>query len=345
MNYAISVIIPCRNEGARIDATLADLAAQEAGEPFEVVVADGSDGDEAGALAARVAVANYPFALRVIANPQRTIPAALNRAIGESSGDLIIRIDAHARLPADYLRRMAAHLRQPGIDVAGPQFFAVPANDSLTARTICWCQNTRLGNGGTLARNTLNSARRVAHSPMSCYRRAIWQQLGGYDEALLSNEDFEFDWRANRAGFAVWSMPDPEYRIVSRGTLAALARQRWRYGRWKAAVVWKHPRSLSLRQALPPVAVIGLVAVVVLSSVHLIPWWTLSPLSTAPVLALFSLLISGVKPTRHLGEVPLAAMLICMIYPIIHIVWAMGMLIGILRGPVRQGRIRVATTP
>lgn len=342
MSPAISVVIPCRNEGPRIAATLDDLARQEAGEPFEVVVADGSDDLSSPDLLRRAAAGSDPFSLRIVANPARIIPAALNRAVEASTGELIVRIDAHARLQPDYLRRIVAHLRTPGVDVVGPQIFAVPSDASLKARIIAWCQNTRLGNGGTPARNALPAVRRVAHSPMSCYHRGVWQRLGGYDEALLSNEDFDFDWRAQRAGFAVHSAPDPRYSIVARATLSALARQRWRYGRWKAAVAWRHPGSLSLRQLVPPAALLAGLALLVAWGMGTLPWWSPGLVGLAIPACVGALIVSrsgeATDPTHidlRSDEVMGGAALAALTYPIIHLVWATGFVLGLALGPVR----------
>jgi succinoglycan biosynthesis protein ExoA len=349
VNPAISVVVPCRNEGARIAATLDDLARQDVGEPFEVIVADGSDGGASPALTARAAAGSDPFLLRIVANPERIIPAALNRAVSLATGGLVVRVDAHARLPTDYLRRIAAHLRTTSVAVVGPQIFAAPADPSLTARIISWCQNTRLGNGGTPARNSLAALRRVAHTPMSCYHRTVWQQLGGYDEALLSNEDFDFDWRANLAGFAVCSAPDPQYRIIARPSLPALARQRWRYGRWKAAVAWRHPRSLSARQMVPPATFLGVLTIMTACACGALSWWI--PGLSLALIPCCALALAASRVQRHdqpthidlqRGEIVSGALVAAATYAIIHLVWAAGFCIGLAGGPVRP---RLWTAP
>lgn len=342
VNALISIIIPCRNEGTRILATLDDLKKQQVGESFEVVIADGSDDGTRELLERRAVEKTDPFSLRIIDNAQRTIPAALNKAVSATLGEIIIRIDAHARLETSYIQRMAHHLRSPGIDVVGPQIFATPASDSLSARVISWCQNTRLGNGGTAARNALSKPRRVSHSPMSSYRRSVWQQVSGYDEALLSNEDFDFDWRANRAGLTVWSVPQPTYRIIARSTLATLIHQRWRYGRWKAAVAWKHPASLTGRQIIPPIALVAAGVVTAMVASGFIAWiWLLVPIMILIMIVAVSLITSRLRDRNHpahlafpIYHLPMFLSYACIGYGIIHMCWAAGFLWGFLRGPV-----------
>lgn len=335
----VSVVMPCRNEGNRVLAVLDDIGRQDIEERFEVVIADGSDDGTRERLEERAARGGDPFTLRIITNPDRIIPVALNRAISVAVGELIIRIDAHANLPVGYLREMADHLAQPGVAVAGPQIYAVPSNGSLIARIIAWCQNSRLGNGGTPARNRHSKPLRTHHTPMSCYPREVWVRVGGYDEWLHSNEDFDFDWRANAAGFAVWTFPTPEYRIVARGTLRALARQRWRYGRWKAAVVCKHPRSLSLRQLVPMAISPLLLATIVVLASGLVAWEWLLLAGLVPAWISLDLMLCRLRDAddpRHITlawyEIPLGVAVACLTYAVIHVIWSVGCWRGLFGG-------------
>ena len=59
--------------------------------------------------------------LRVIDNPGRIISMGLNTAIQAASGSTIIRMDAHSRYDADYIRQCLAVLQESGADnVGGP---------------------------------------------------------------------------------------------------------------------------------------------------------------------------------------------------------------------------------
>ncbi len=99
----VSVVIPARNDAAALLAALlaalASVSAQDYEGEIEVVVADGSHGP-AMADAAR---ARFP-GVRIVANPQRHIPAGLNRAVRAASHDIIVRCDARCVLPPDYVR-------------------------------------------------------------------------------------------------------------------------------------------------------------------------------------------------------------------------------------------------
>jgi hypothetical protein len=133
-----------------------------------------------------------------------------------------------------------------------------PGDDSTTARAIAAVVSHPLGSGGaryrTASARTGNSPVAVETVPFGVYSRRLWEDLGGFDESLIANEDFDFCFRARRAGAAVVldSRIGSIYR--ARPTLRQLARQYHRYGFWKAQMLRKDASAWHWRQG-PPVAV------------------------------------------------------------------------------------------
>lgn len=320
----ISVVIPCRNEVATIDLVLQDLSAQTLGEPFEVIVADGASEDGTRELLDQV-VQNRgrPFTLRVVDNPQRIIPVALNLAVAAASGRIIIRIDGHCRLDPKYLEFIVAALRLPDQEVVGPQVLQIAGGTSIVALAISSLLTSKLGTGGTPSRGAIRRVQIVKHTVMSCFRREVWETLGGYDERLLSNEDFDFDYRAGLAGYHVWSLTEPTFRLVARATLGGLCRQRWRYGWWKSAVVRKFPASIHLRQLMPPLALFGFMVLLLSfpgAAVVAFVIYLLAACITGLIAG------NGQKLSRRLGIMGIAPL----IFAIIHGVWTIGFIYGLI---------------
>src|SRR5215212_4206047 len=189
----LSVVIASRNEVATIGELLRDLADQSYPESFEVVVADGLSNDGTREVLAKFQTLDLPYRLRVVDNPARTIPHAWNAAIAEACGKYIIPLGSHTRLPSDYLESIVNALREPGRDVVGPTTRMGPGASTNLAKEIALALNTKLGTGGTVGRGNVREPTRVDHAVWHCYRREVWEAIGGYDEGLLTNEDFDFD--------------------------------------------------------------------------------------------------------------------------------------------------------
>lgn len=253
----VSVIIPCRNEEESILSVLQSLLAQEINElELEVIISDGESEDKTLEVIRSFLqkFANKNIDLRVLTNKKRNIPCALNLAVSESRGDYIIRIDAHSKFEKNYIADIINGIRENNADVVGPSIKNYSDNEGEFANSVICILNHPLGNGGTLSRNKISKPKLVKHTVMSCYKRHVWKSIGGYDETMLSNEDFEFDFRANIAGFSIFSLPVPNYFMKVRSNIKEFAIQRFRYGFWKYKVYRKHPSSLHLRQLIPILA-------------------------------------------------------------------------------------------
>ena len=91
----VSIIIPCYNEQSTIRLLLDALFAQTFSHTdMEIVIADGfsTDGTRSEIEAWK---SDFPeVMIRVVDNPQRVIPAALNNALKAADGEIIIRLDA-----------------------------------------------------------------------------------------------------------------------------------------------------------------------------------------------------------------------------------------------------------
>src|SRR5438105_1098536 len=97
MKPFLSVLIPCRNEVDFLGRCLASVVANDyPPERMEVLVVDGASTDGTRAVAADWAARDAR--IRMVENPQRTTPAALNRGIKAARGEVIARVDAHAAL-------------------------------------------------------------------------------------------------------------------------------------------------------------------------------------------------------------------------------------------------------
>ncbi len=266
----VSVIVPCYNEEGTIGALLHAIGEQSVPlRDLEVVIADGMSTDGTRQVIDAFAQAHPELKLRVVDNPQRDIPAALNRAITAARGEVILRLDAHAAPAPDYVERCLETLERSGAANVGGRWEIHPGRDTWIARAIAAAAAHPLGAGDARYR-IHGEAGEVDTVPFGAFRREWIARVGPFDETLLTNEDYEFNVRLRQAGGKIWF--DPRIRSVyfARSTLPALARQYARYGYWKARMLRRYPHTLRWRQALPPLFVLATLALGLTGT--FVPW-------------------------------------------------------------------------
>jgi glycosyltransferase involved in cell wall biosynthesis len=251
----VSILIPCRNESATIRRALAGLLAQSIKlASMEVVLADGMSTDGTRDIVEAFRLEHPELSLRLIDNIDRTIPSALNRAIAASQGDVIIRLDAHAVPAPDYIERCLAVLRETNAANVGGPWEIRPSRPGPVGRAIAEAGSHPLGAGDARYR-TGGRAGPVETVPFGAFPRAWLERVGGYDETLLTNEDYELNLRLRRAGGLVWFDPSIRSAYFARPDFTALGRQYLRYGTWKARMLRRYPESLRWRQTAAPLFV------------------------------------------------------------------------------------------
>ena len=199
--------------------------------------------------------------VRLLSNPRRAIPVALNIALAAAKGTYLVRVDAHSTIPSDYVERLVAHLATGEVAGVGGKKTAVgsPPSGKAIAATL----GSPYGVGGS-SYHYATSPMETDHIPFGAYRVDTARELGGWDERLVANEDFEFDVRVRAGGGKLFLDPSIEVLWRCRSRIRDLASQYRRYGRGKADVAFLHPSEVRLRHLAPPVAVAALAGSVIL---------------------------------------------------------------------------------
>ena len=292
MQPSVSIIVPCFNEQATIGALLAAILGQTYPvERLEVLIADARSTDGTREEINRFRAQHPTLRLEIVDNEKRTIPSGLNRAIQASSGDVIVRLDAHSIPISQYVELCVRALDSGAGDSVGGLWSIVPGADTSIGRAIAAAAAHPLGAGDAVYR-VGGTARAVDTVPFGAYRRGLLARVGDYDEQLLTNEDYELNFRIRHAGGRVWLDPEIRSEYVARATLGALARQYWRYGFWKFRMLVRHPRSIRWRQSVPPLFLLGLSALAAGSVI-----WGAARTAFLAVLAVYAaaLLAAGIE--------------------------------------------------
>jgi succinoglycan biosynthesis protein ExoA len=243
----VSIIVPCRDEGDRIETCIRSILEQNipAG-GFEVIVSDGMSGDETRSILTRLAAISAN--LRVIDNPGRIVSTGLNEAINIARGKIIIRMDAHTEYAPDYVQQCVNTLAETGADnVGGPW---LPLGIGLTSSAIAAAFQSPFVAGGAKAHD-MNYEGIVDTVYLGCWPRTVFERVGLFDEALVRNQDDEFNLRLTRAGGKIWQSPRIRSWYCPRASLSSLFKQYMQYGYWKVRVIQKHKVPAAFRHLIP----------------------------------------------------------------------------------------------
>ena len=314
----VSVAMPCLNEARFVSACLRSVQAQTyPRDRIEILVADGTSTDGTREILAGLEAEDARIC--VIDNPDRIQAAGLNRILAASHGDIIVRMDVHCEYDPDYVAKCVEVLARTGADnVGGAQRCR---GRSSFEKAVCAALGSPLGVGGAAYRNPANEGF-VDTVFLGAYRRTVFDRIGPWDPGAITNEDAELNQRLVMAGGRIYLSPEIVVYYAPRGSLAALARQYYRYGRGRARTLLKHRRFLSIRPALPFLSVAaGFVLVAAL------PWTNLA--SYAAALAATAFGVEAVRVGSRGGLVRVAWCLT--ILPTIVISHGLGFGAGLLR--------------
>jgi glycosyltransferase involved in cell wall biosynthesis len=258
----VSVLIPARDEEASIERCLRSVLEQTyPHELIEIVVADGGSRDRTREVAVD-ALTSSAVAFAVVDGPGST-PANLNAGLRACSGDVVCRVDARSLLPPHYLATCVADLEQPEVAVVGGRQEAVARDDTPIARGIARALNNRLATGlARYRRSKVSGATDTVY--LGAFRRDDLERVGGWDEALATNQDFDLNQRLARDG-AVWFDADLTVGYLPRADLGSLLAQYHRFGRWKVRYWRMRGERPAARQlvllAIPPACGVALLAI------------------------------------------------------------------------------------
>jgi succinoglycan biosynthesis protein ExoA len=328
----VSIIVPCYNEQATIrlllDAILEQTFCRQSGEEpdgqkrdLEVIIADGMSTDRTGEEVAVFQRAHPELAVRLVENPKRIIPAALNCALAAAQGRYIIRLDGHSVPAPDYVERCLENLEAGRGDNVGGVWEIRPQGDGLFRRAIALAAAHPFGVGDARYRYT-SEAGYVDTVPFGAFRRDVFDRFGCFDEELLTNEDYELNARLRQGGGQIWLDPRIRSTYFARPNLKALAQQYWRYGYWKWRMLRRYPKTLRWRQGLPPVFVFNLVLLLAFS-----PFWNMARLLLVIELMVYGLVLAaGAVPAALRQRDPRLVLAIPLAILTMHGCWGAGFL-------------------
>jgi succinoglycan biosynthesis protein ExoA len=317
----VLVVIPVLNEAAHIEACIRSLMTGDARlRVTGFVVADGGSTDSTQAIVEGLR-GEFPNLL-LLNNPKKLQSAAVNLVARQAGAGrrILVRCDAHAVYPANYVMQVADSLGSRGVasvvvpmDAAGKTCFQ---------KANAWIVDTPLGSGGSAHRGGRKSLF-VDHGHHAGFDLKAFLDIDGYDETFSHNEDAEFDARLRKAGGKIFLDADIRLVYVPRPTMGSLARQYFNYGKGRVRTLMKHGEKAKLRQLIPPATLVA--CVVGLAVAPFNPWGLILPGGYLAALALASVAVTVTRKS-------LCGLLAGPASAIMHMSWSIGFFRQMLKG-------------
>lgn len=328
----VSIIIPCYNESRFIGQCLDSIVVNSYPKNrLEVIVVDGMSNDGTREIV-REYERRYPF-IRLLDNPLKIKPKALNLGIQGARGEVIIRMDAHAYYDPEYIPKSVRYLNERNADNVGGLRKTLPGNDTVLARAIAHSISHPFAAGNATYRTGANDMKWVDTVFGGCYRRKLFDEIGFFDERLIRGQDREFNVRLQKAGGRILFAPDIVCYYYARGDLRSYVN--WSYVGgltpfYISRITGK--RIFSWRNLVPLTFVVVIISSLLLS------------LFFPMFFTLFAMIVVAYMLVAFLGAMPVVKeeqdwrfmMAMPLVFLLTHVVYGVGSLAGLIK-PIRQG--------
>lgn len=309
----VTVAVPMLNEAQYIVSCLDAFGAQDWPiDKLDILVIDGGSGD-GSKLVVEAYAEKHPW-VRLVDNECGTASAAFNIGMHQALGEVVCLFSSHGVPDTDYVRRSVEALHRSGAAGVGGSYRHIGLDPISRAIGLAMVSPVGMASPHRYA----TESRDVDTISHPAYWRDAMLDIGGFDEELLRNSDFEFNFRMREAGHRLHFDPAIGSIYRPRPNLNALFRQFWYYGKWKAKVVEQHPTSLAPRHAVAPLAVLG---------VGLTPLlWLVRPLRPVVALAFASygaVIAYGVRKADAAAH-DASVTTLAAAFPTMHLAWGGG---------------------
>lgn len=320
----VSVICPVFNEEKFIEECIMSIIEQDYPQDMmEVLFVDGRSTDKTREIIERY-MRQYPF-IKLLDNPERIVPYALNRGLEAAKGEVIMRLDGHCTYPTNYISELVRYLYQLNADNVGGVWNTQPAKDTPICQAIAQASSHPFGVGGSMHKIGASKIIETDTVPFGCYKREIFEKTGPFDIDLVRNQDDEFNGRLHNLGGKIYLIPQVIINYTARDTLCKMRKMYYQYGLYKPLVNKKLGAPATVRQFFP---LVFLLLLIIGGTASIFSPFILHAYTTFLVLYLFIGIVVGSMSAIRKHQ-PLLVLLMPYVFFNIHMSYGIGYLVGI----------------
>lgn len=331
----VSLCMIAYNEAQAISGLFRDISLQDyPHDQIEVVFVDSMSTDNTFEKMEHFKNTDYGFNnVSIVQCAKRNQAFSWNAALMTAKGDVIIRVDAHARIPRNFVSRNVYNLKQ-GENVVGGGRPNITSDVSSWKLTLLAAEDSLFGSSVATYRRPATQKEYMDSLFHAAYRREVIQKVGGFNENLGRTEDNEFHYRIRQAGYKLCCCPDIISYQHSRNNLKDMIKQKYSNGKWIGLTVSECPGCLSYFHFVPFVFVIMLLLCSVMAGLGL-------PLFLYILLIVYGMfdLVNAVGCCTMKNVQP-QFILLPFIFPILHVSYGIGTIAGLIQIPFWQRKIK-----
>ena len=324
----LSVICPIFNEEKYISQCIDSILQQDyPKEDLEIIFVDGMSEDRTREIVLEYS-AKYPF-IKLLDNPHRIVPYAMNIGIENSVGNVIIRLDAHASYAANYFSALVDNLIKLDAENVGTVCHTDVLNKTPKSLAIKEVLSNKFGVGDSIFRLGVDRVLSVDTVPFGCWPKKVFEKYGLYDVRLVRNQDIELNKRILRNGGKIYIIPNSYCTYYARENFNALAKNNFGNGKWNILTVYYTNQfdSLSLRHFVPLLFLLSLILPIIGSFIYL-PLIFISLLSLLLYISLIGAVCVRLAVQKRLNFFYLLGAFLTL-----HLSYGYGSLIGLVKLP------------
>ncbi|MGN1432094.1 MAG: glycosyltransferase family 2 protein [Ruminococcus sp.] len=331
----VSLCMIAYNEAEALEGVLRDFQLQDyPHELIEVVLVDSMSTDATREKMERFKNTDYGFRnVAIVQCAKKNQAFSWNAALMTATGDVIIRVDAHARIPRNFVSRNVYNLNQ-GEDVVGGGRPNITSDVSPWKLTLLAAEDSLFGSSVASYRRPATQKEYLDSLFHAAYRREVIQKVGGFNENLGRTEDNEFHYRIRKAGYKLCCCPDIISYQHSRNNLKDMIRQKYSNGRWIGLTLSECPGCLSYFHFAP----FAFVMMIILCSIIAALGFPFLLYTLLLVYGMFDIVNAvGCFTMKNLQP---QFVFLPFIFPILHVSYGVGTIVGLIQIPSWQKKIK-----
>ena len=323
----VSLCVIAYNEEKFLPNLLEDLAKQTyPHELIEIVLVDGNSSDQTKQVMMNFRDSEKSFKeIKVLDNPKRIQAAGWNVAISHATEDVIIRIDAHTHIPAEFTEKNM-RLQESGEYVTGGVRPCVIEDPNAWKNTLLEVENSLFGSSIAGSRHS-NEKKYVKSMFHAAYRREVFEKAGLFNESLLRTEDNEMHYRVRNAGYKLCFDPDIVSYQYARSSLKKMIKQKFGNGYWIGLTTGVCPGCISIYHFVPFAFILGILFTTILAFLGV---WQIAAMMWSAYF-LFTLVSMVSTIVKHRGNTWTVCMPI--LFLILHVSYGIGTFVGLVKMP------------